>query len=64
MGHYGMVTAVAARPVMPAINNSPRSNNKDTMVGGSSSKGFLRGAGGLVVTTGVDWSTKLGTSVF
>ncbi|KAK1743531.1 cytoplasmic dynein intermediate chain-like protein [Skeletonema marinoi] len=23
------------------------------------SKGFLRGAGGLLVTTGVDWSTKL-----
>ncbi|KAL7481501.1 hypothetical protein ACHAW6_007201 [Cyclotella cf. meneghiniana] len=53
MGHFGMVTSVASRPF---INNSntPRSTSSEGVY-----KGFLRGAGGLVVTTGVDWSTKL-----
>ena len=61
MGHFGMVTSVAARPSVPHAN-TPRGGNKETtsaVGGGGSSKGFLRGAGGLVVTTGVDWSTKL-----
>ena len=49
-GHYGMVTAVAARP--PIQTNTPRSSS-------GVFKGFLEGASGLVVTTGVDWSTKL-----
>jgi len=57
MGHYGMITSVSTRPIMPASNNSPRLSNKETT--SSSTKGFLRGAGGLMVTTGVDWSTKL-----
>ncbi|KAK1743533.1 cytoplasmic dynein intermediate chain-like protein [Skeletonema marinoi] len=59
-GHYGMVTAVAARPAI--VNNAnTRSSMKETTTPSSSgmSKGFLRGAGGLLVTTGVDWSTKL-----
>jgi len=60
-GHYGMVTAVAARPAI-ANNTNTRSSMKETTTTTSSSdmsKGFLRGAGGLIVTTGVDWSTKL-----
>ena len=57
LGHYGMVTSVATRPVMPA--NTPRGNKETTSATMGSSKGFLRGAGGLMVTTGVDWSTKL-----
>ncbi len=59
-GHYGMVTAVAARPAI-ANNTNTRSSMKETTTTSSSdmSKGFLRGAGGLIVTTGVDWSTKL-----
>ena len=60
-GHYGMITAVATRPPMMQ-NHSPRSSNKETTSSsgmGGVSRGFLRGAGGLMVTTGVDWSTKL-----
>ncbi|KAL9188235.1 hypothetical protein ACHAXT_006613 [Thalassiosira profunda] len=57
MGHYGMVTAVAARPAIAAYPNTPR-GNKDTASTGTA-KGFSLGAGGLLVTTGVDWSTKL-----
>eukprot|EP00986_Skeletonema_menzelii_P009229 scaffold4151_cov137-Skeletonema_menzelii.AAC.1 len=60
-GHYGMVTAVAARPAI-ASNVNSRSSMKETTSSTTSSsmaKGFLRGAGGLLVTTGVDWSTKL-----
>jgi dynein intermediate chain len=62
-GHYGMVTAIAARPAM-ANNLNTRSSMKETTGATASSssgvsKGFLRGAGGLLVTTGVDWSTKL-----
>lgn len=60
MGHYGMVTAVATRPTMA----NSRTGNKETtsssgLGGGGSSRGFQRGVGGLMVTTGVDWSTKL-----
>jgi WD40 repeat protein len=51
-GHYGMVTAVSAKTL------------KRGMTAGSSAtagiaKGFLRGSGGLVLTTGVDWTVKL-----
>merc|ERR1711957_191288 len=42
-GHGGMVTAVSMTSAL----------------GCGTSKGFLRGASGLMVTTGVDWSTKL-----
>jgi dynein intermediate chain len=54
VGHYGMVTSVAARPYMNN-SNTPRSSSS----AGGTFKGFLQGVGGLVVTTGVDWSTKL-----
>ena len=60
-GHYGMVTAVAARPAI-VNNGNTRSSMKEStssMAVGGMSKGFLRGAGGLLITTGVDWSTKL-----
>ena len=56
LGHFGMVTAIAARPTI--ANANTRSSMKET-TSSSMSKGFLRGAGGLIVTTGVDWSTKL-----
>jgi hypothetical protein len=55
IGHFGMVTSVATRPAIPT-HGTPRGVNKATA---TSSKGFVRGAGGLMVTTGVDWSTKL-----
>mmetsp|Transcript_28584 Transcript_28584/g.57109 ORF Transcript_28584/g.57109 Transcript_28584/m.57109 type:complete len:266 (+) Transcript_28584:3-800(+) len=62
MGHFGMVTAVATRSSAMNAGNSPRLSNKEATssgLGGGSSRGFLRGVGGLVVTTGVDWSTKI-----
>ncbi len=56
-GHYGVVTGIAARNVVPALR-TPRVG-QTTIPSAASSKGFSRGLGGLVVTTGVDWSTKL-----
>lgn len=47
-GHFGMVTAVATKPLQGT--SASRSGL---------SKGFLRGAGGLVLSSGVDWTTKL-----
>lgn len=44
-GHFGMVTAVAARPRIHASTGL--------------AKGFCRGSAGLVLTTGVDWTTQL-----
>ena len=58
MGHYGMVTGVAARNEVPAIR-TPRGVGTSTTMPIITSKGFSRGLGGLVITTGVDWSTKL-----
>ncbi len=52
MGHFGMVTSVSTRPVIPT-HGTPRKGTT------TSSKGFVRGVGGLMITTGVDWSTKL-----
>jgi len=47
MGHYGMVTSVATRPIMPPSGSTPRLGNKETTSElGGSSKGFSRGAGG------------------
>ncbi|KAL7472951.1 hypothetical protein ACHAXS_013336 [Conticribra weissflogii] len=62
MGHFGMVTAVATRSSAMNVRNSPRLSNKETTssgLGGGLSRGFLSGVGGLMVTTGVDWSTKI-----
>jgi dynein intermediate chain len=58
MGHYGMVTGVAARNEVPATR-TPRGVGTSTTMPIITSKGFSRGLGGLVITTGVDWSTKL-----
>ncbi|KAL3772142.1 hypothetical protein ACHAW5_000197, partial [Stephanodiscus triporus] len=56
-GHYGVVTGIAARNVVPALR-TPR-GGATTTPSAASSRGFSRGLAGLVVTTGVDWSTKL-----
>ena len=47
--HFGMITSVNAKTI--PVGASSRAAGL--------SKGFLRGAGGLVLTSGVDWSTKL-----
>jgi len=47
-GHFGMVTSVATKTL----------SKKDAGRVGLS-KGFLRGSGGLVLTSGIDWTTKL-----
>ena len=54
VGHFGMVTAVAARSTAQQRGAGARAGG-----GGLLSRGFLRGASGLLVTTGVDWTTKL-----
>jgi len=47
-GHFGVVTAVATK------------HHKKGMLGNHAmSRGFLRGSAGLVLTCGVDWTTKL-----
>lgn len=48
-GHFGMITAVSAKTI--PVGAASRAAGL--------SKGFLRGSGGLVLTSGVDWSTKL-----
>ena len=48
-GHFGMITSVSAKHI--PMGSQPRSAGL--------AKGFLRGAGGLVLTSGVDWTTKL-----
>lgn len=48
-GHFGMITSVSAKQI--AMGATSRSAGL--------SKGFLRGSGGLVLTSGVDWTTKL-----
>jgi len=47
-GHFGMVTSVATKTL----------SKKDAGRAGLS-KGFLRGSGGLLLTSGIDWTTKL-----
>ena len=50
-GHFGMVTGISAK-VLP--------RHVGTQNGGRSvARGFLRGSSGLVLTCGVDWTTKL-----
>ena len=46
-GHYGNVTSIATKPALKT----------DSSV--ALSKGFARGAHGLVLSCGVDWTTKL-----
>lgn len=49
LGHYGMITAVSTKTL-----KRTNANRVDNL-----SKGFLRGSGGLVLSSGVDWSVKL-----
>jgi dynein intermediate chain, cytosolic len=49
VGHFGMITSVSAKTI--PVGSTSRSAGL--------SKGFLRGSSGLVLTSGVDWSTKL-----
>ena len=50
LGHYGNVTGLATKPALKT--------DKDNNTVGFS-KGFARGAHGLVLSCGVDWTTKL-----
>lgn len=48
-GHYGMVTSLSTKLLKA----------RSTTRTGGLSKGFLRGIGGLVLSSGVDWTVKL-----
>ena len=50
LGHYGMVTALS----MPKVKKGGLTGG-----GGQSKDGFLRGLGGMVLSSGVDWTVKL-----
>jgi len=50
-GHFGMITGISTK-VLPRSNTSSHRS-------GSVARGFLRGSNGLVLTCGVDWTTKL-----
>jgi dynein intermediate chain, cytosolic len=45
-GHFGMVTSLASKPAKSAAR-------------AGLSKGFLRGSGGLFLSSGVDWTVKM-----
>eukprot|EP00522_Entomoneis_paludosa_P005869 CAMPEP_0172459778 /NCGR_PEP_ID=MMETSP1065-20121228/34120_1 /TAXON_ID=265537 /ORGANISM="Amphiprora paludosa, Strain CCMP125" /LENGTH=674 /DNA_ID=CAMNT_0013214605 /DNA_START=57 /DNA_END=2081 /DNA_ORIENTATION=- len=49
LGHYGMVTSISAKVL----------KSGSSLRTAGLSKGFLRGSGGLVLTSGVDWTVKL-----
>ena len=49
LGHYGMVTSISTKVL----------KSGSTLRTAGLSKGFLRGTGGLVLTSGVDWTVKL-----
>ena len=55
LGHYGMVTSISAKNAMKQTNASPQPRTANL----GFSKGFLRGSGGLLVSSGVDWTVKL-----
>jgi dynein intermediate chain len=57
LGHYGLITSISAK-----LRSSSSNNNKhvpQSQHTGATSKGFLRGIGGLLVSSGVDWTVKL-----
>ena len=56
LGHYGMITSISAKLRSSMKSNSSNSNNPHM---GTTSKGFFRGIGGLLVSSGVDWTVKL-----
>ncbi|KAL7563432.1 hypothetical protein ACA910_016528 [Epithemia clementina (nom. ined.)] len=49
LGHYGMVTSISTKVL----------KSGSSLRTAGLSKGFLRGSGGLVLTSGVDWTFKL-----
>lgn len=49
LGHYGMVTSISTKVL----------KSGSSLRTAGLSKGFLRGTGGLVLTSGVDWTVKL-----
>ena len=49
LGHYGMVTSISTKVL----------KSGSSLRTAGLSKGFLRGSGGLVLTSGVDWTVKL-----
>jgi dynein intermediate chain, cytosolic len=55
LGHYGMITSISAKSAMKPTNSSPQPRSASL----GFSKGFLRGGGGLLVSSGVDWTVKL-----
>lgn len=57
--HFGMVTGVSTK-VFSTMSGSSSSSSSGVSV----SKGFIRGAGGLVLSCGVDWTTKLWAPAF
>lgn len=48
-GHFGMITSVSTKPLKKSAASRAA----------GLSKGFLRGSGGLVLSSGVDWTVKL-----
>lgn len=56
LGHYGMITSISAK-LRSSMKSNTNSSNSTHM--GTTSKGFFRGIGGLLVSSGVDWTVKL-----
>ena len=59
LGHYGMITSLSAK-----LRSSIKGNHSSNLLPqsqhmGTTSKGFFRGIGGLLVSSGVDWTVKL-----
>jgi dynein intermediate chain, cytosolic len=57
LGHYGMITSISTKTAIKlpnAVTVQQRVTNSSM-----GSKGFLRGCGGLIVSSGVDWTVKL-----
>lgn len=57
-GHYGMVTSVSTKTLKKGTSSSANAQSAGL------SKGFLRGVGGLVLSSGVDWTVKLWHPVY
>ena len=53
IGHYGMITGISTKRTGSFRNNIIGTGS------GSITNGFPRGSGGLVLTCGVDWTTRL-----
>jgi dynein intermediate chain, cytosolic len=65
LGHYGMITSISAKrhtnvknTTYPSSNNNNQSQQHQHHHAGIS-KGYVRGCGGLLVSSGVDWTIKI-----